>query len=362
MSLRSAGGNPLYDVCAARHKEFAEHTCHTLGGSPIDPAVGQPLVHALPPAQLALSLHTLHSLEQQAARGDQHWQQRLERARDEAQRAQRQFELAAPENRLGVRTLERTWEETLQEGERLQRADDPRPRPKLLTLSPTDRQHILSLAKDLPALWNAPTTLNQERQQGRRRLITEVTLSRTDNTIRIVIRWHTTATPAIEIPRPRLSGEQRKAPKALIEQIRALAHTNPDRQIAHLLKQQGKKSPPGKPFSQSIVHGLRWTSQIPSHCLNHPLHTPPAPRGDGRYPSRAVANLLNVDISTVTRWGQQGKLDGLQEVPHGPGWIPLTPQTITELRPSEPRKRSRGTTPATTKSTPSTSSASREVA
>jgi DNA invertase Pin-like site-specific DNA recombinase len=361
MSVRYAGGKTLSYVCAARHKEFAERTCQTLGGQPIDQAVGQALLHALTPAQLALSVQTLNALEQQAARIDQQWQQRLECARDEAHRAQRQFALAEPENRLVVRTLERTWEEKLQELERLQRDYDTRPRPKLLTLRATDRQHILSLAKDLPALWNAPTTTNQERKQVLRLLITDVTLSKTNTTIQIVIRWHTNATTAFEIPRPRLSCEQRKAPPALIEQIRTLAKTNTDRQIAPMLNQHGQKSPTGKPFSHSIVQGLRWTYQIPSLCLNHPLHTPCAPRGDGRYPTKAVANLLNVDISTVNLWCHQGKLDGIQEVPHGPWWIHLSPQTITELRRSEPRKRSRGTKPANTKKTRSTPSASREL-
>jgi transposase-like protein len=361
MSVRYAGGKTLYYVCADRHKEFAERTCQTLGGQPIDQAVGQALLQALTPAQLALSLQTLNSLEQQAARIDRQWQQRLERARYEALRAQRQFELAEPENRLVVRTLERTWEEKLREVERLQREYDTQPRPKLLTLSAADRQHILSLAKDLPALWNAPTTTNQERKQVLRLLITDVTLSKTNTTIQIIIRWHTNATTAIEIPRPRPSCEQRKASPALIEQIRTLAKTHTDRQIALLLNQQGQKSPTGKPFSHSIVQGLRWTYQITSLCLNHPLHTPCAPRGDGRYPTRAVANLLNVDISTVNLWCHQGKLDGIQEVPHGPWWIHLSPQTITELRQSEPRKRARGKKPAHTKKPHSTSSPSHQA-
>jgi hypothetical protein len=217
MSVRYAGGKTLYYVCEARHKEFAERTCQTLGGYPIDQAVGQALLQALTPAQLARALQTLNSLEQQAARIDRQWQQQLERARYEAQRAQRQFELAEPENRLVVRTLERTWEEKLREVERLKREYDTRPRPKLLTLSATDRQNILSLAKDLPALWNAATTTNQERKQLLRLLITDVTLSKTNTTIRIVIRWHTNASTAIEIPRPLRSCEQRKASPVLIE-------------------------------------------------------------------------------------------------------------------------------------------------
>ena len=37
-------------------------------------------------------------------------------------------------------------------------------------------------------------------------------------------------------------------------------------------------------------------------------------------------------VSTIAAWCQSGRLDGIQAVPHGPWWIRLTPEIITELR------------------------------
>jgi hypothetical protein len=41
---------------------------------------------------------------------------------------------------------------------------------------------------------------------------------------------------------------------------------------------------------------------------------------------------LNVDVSTIADWCEAGVLDGVQETPHGPRWIKLTPEIIAKLR------------------------------
>ena len=57
----------------------------------------------------------LNELDRQAAELEHQWQIRLERARYEAERAERQFDVVEPENRLVARTLERRWNEKLQQ-------------------------------------------------------------------------------------------------------------------------------------------------------------------------------------------------------------------------------------------------------
>jgi hypothetical protein len=59
-------------------------------------------------------------LDAERAALDRHWQQRLERARYEVERARRQYCAVEPENRLVARTLERAWEEALSERVRLE--------------------------------------------------------------------------------------------------------------------------------------------------------------------------------------------------------------------------------------------------
>ena len=81
-----------------------------------------------------------------------------------------------------------------------------------------------------------------------------------------------------------------------------------------------------------MVNWLRYAYKIPSTCPLGPAACPSGQRGDGRYSSRKAAELLNVNISTIADWCNAGKLDYIQEHPHGPRWIQLTAETIERLR------------------------------
>jgi hypothetical protein len=70
-----------------------------------------------------------------------------------------------PDNRLVERLLERDWNEKLLEAERLQREYAALPKPTALLLTPQERQRILTLAQNVPAVWHAPTTSQAERKQ-----------------------------------------------------------------------------------------------------------------------------------------------------------------------------------------------------
>jgi hypothetical protein len=116
-------------------------------------------------------------LERERQRLDRHWQQRLERAQIETNRAARQYHAVEPENRLVVRELERRWEEALRDQRELQEQHDRflAERPRELTVA--DRQRIEALAADIPGLWHAPRTTIQERQQIVRCLVERITVA-----------------------------------------------------------------------------------------------------------------------------------------------------------------------------------------
>lgn len=73
------------------------------------------MLEAITQENLDISLAVLNELEQQAIELEHQWQLRIERARYEAERAERQFNAVEPENRLVARTLERRWNEKLQQ-------------------------------------------------------------------------------------------------------------------------------------------------------------------------------------------------------------------------------------------------------
>jgi hypothetical protein len=104
---------------------------------------------------------------------DRYWQQRLERTRYQTERARRQYDACEPENRLVARTLEGAWEEALAEQVRLEAEHDRVLREQPTAISPAEVASIRALAQDLPALWQADTTTQEERQSIIRLLLLE---------------------------------------------------------------------------------------------------------------------------------------------------------------------------------------------
>ena len=64
--------------------------CLSLTGACLERVVVEQIMQVLQPASLEVSLATEHALRGERAQLDAHWQQRVERARDGAERAARQ--------------------------------------------------------------------------------------------------------------------------------------------------------------------------------------------------------------------------------------------------------------------------------
>jgi hypothetical protein len=228
------GLTPVYR-CAQAYHQFGEPTCQTIRGDGIDAAVAQTFLAAMQPAQLGISLATLDQLEAQARQIEEQGQRRLERVRYEADLSRRRLFAVDPENRLVARNLERDWNEKLAEVEPLERAYLTLTLPPALVVTPEERERILALAQNLPAIWQADTTTYTERKQLLRFLIKDVTLARQDTPIQIGIRWQTEALTELEIPRPKSGAEEQRTDPTVVARVRELAPIHTDRQIATLL-------------------------------------------------------------------------------------------------------------------------------
>jgi hypothetical protein len=319
-------------VCAQAHSQHAEKTCQFLTGNDIDTAVAQTFLVAMQPAQLEVSMAAFEQIEGRAQQVDRQWQLRIERSRYEADLARRRFYAIDPENRLVARTLEHDWNDKLTQVEQLEHEYEALPKWIDHLVSPEERQRILTLAQDLPAIWQAPTTSHTERKQLLRFLIKDVTLTRQDTSVQINIRWQTEAVTAREVACRPKSCDLRRTSPAVVERVRVLARDHTDLQVANLLNQEGLSPGLGGTFSASKVQWIRYTYQIANNCPKAPGLCPTGQRGDGRYSARTAAQLLNVNVSTIADWCKAGILDHIQETPHGPRWISLTPETIAALR------------------------------
>ena len=189
VNYTDGGRNLRYGCCRAR-VSYGGPDCQSLSGRCLDELVAREVLAALRPAQLELQLQAADDIEQQRQRLHEHWRQRLERARYQAERAARQYQLAEPENRLVVRELERLWEEGLREQarlhgeyERFRQAQPPR-------LSEEEKEQIRQLAQDVPALWGAATTTARDRQRLVRLLVEKVEVEVQGQTEQVAVAIH----------------------------------------------------------------------------------------------------------------------------------------------------------------------------
>jgi hypothetical protein len=325
------GIRPIY-VCAQLHKDFAAKTCQFTRGDGIDAAVAQLLLAAMEPAQLTIALEAVEHLEAQARATHRQWQLRIERARYEAERSRRRYEEVEPEYRLVARSLERDWNEKLTVLDQLERDYAELAPAASSQVSEAQRQGILDLVHDLPALWQAETTTHAERKQVVRLLIKDVMLTKLEKTIRIDVRWQTQACSTLEVVRPKRSYVIRRTAPEVIERLGQLAPDHTDMETAKCLNDEGYRSGQGGTFTPNKVKWLRHAYGIKSGCPLRPVACPTGQRGDGRYSARAAAEWLNVSVDTIADWCKSGKLDGLQMAPRGPWWVVLSPEIITALR------------------------------
>jgi uncharacterized protein YndB with AHSA1/START domain len=142
----------------------------------VDQAVEALVLEALAPERIALALEALGQLELEMAALEQQWQLRLERARYEAQRAQRQYHAVEPDHRLVARTLESQWEAALRAVESAERDYETWRRENWGQITPQERQEILAIGEDLPQVWHAETTTNADRKHLLRLVVKEVSI------------------------------------------------------------------------------------------------------------------------------------------------------------------------------------------
>jgi hypothetical protein len=172
-------GRYLRYVCASAAASCGRPQ-RSITGQVLDRLMAEQVLAALQPGALELSLAAADDVVRERQRLDENWRQRLERARYQAQRAERQYRAVDAENRLVARTLERQWEEALQEVRRLEEDYARFRRQQPATLTEREVDQIRALAQDLPALWQAPTTTAADRQHIIRFLVERVAVDMRD--------------------------------------------------------------------------------------------------------------------------------------------------------------------------------------
>jgi DNA invertase Pin-like site-specific DNA recombinase len=206
LAIRYAGENGRYASynCSRLQADASGDACLHVQARYLDDPVIELVLSALTRENLLNATKVVEIVEQQDAAVAQQWKLRLERARYEAKRAERQYDACDPENRTVARTLETRWNDKLVELEKLEREHEALRAARTFELSELERRRILDLAEHLPRLWHQKTTTARDRKLLLRMLLKDISVRAVDvprPSLRIKVLWQTDAVTEIEVDR-----------------------------------------------------------------------------------------------------------------------------------------------------------------
>lgn len=320
VAYQGTNASPRYYCDGSQPNAGHALQCLNVGGVGIDQAVSHAFLEALTPAALEATTLAVEQLESNHDAALSQWRLEVERARYEAERAERQYKAVEPENRLVGRGLEKEWETRLQnlaqaEAE-LFRREQQRPR----KLSEEEQKKINTLGSDLRLVWTAPTTSDRDRKELLRTLLEEVILkvARKESHADLTLRWRGGMTTKLDLALKRYQAQGPTTDEDTMSLLRRLAAHYPDDTIAGILNRQGRKTAYGERFTAQQVGSLRRYHEIPRFQPSRE-----SPQGEV-VPVMQAAKILGVATSTFHRWLNAGLIAGEQMTPGAPWRIRIT--------------------------------------
>ena len=247
--------SPTY-ICQSSFRNGETDTvCQTMSSRPVDGAIVEAFLESVSPLSLEVGLRVLEQLEQDLAVQRRQRELQLEQARYEARLAQRQYDAVDPDNRLVASELERRWNEKLARVAHLEQAYAQAEQEAEWNLTPEERQAIQELSQDLPRLWGAPSTTNQERKRLLRMAIESVQLDGVSKPgeIDVQIRWRSGVLTNFAVRRTAPGDRSLKTPQEAVVKIHEMAGRYSYDDIADRLNDAGYRTAFGRLFTHQHV-------------------------------------------------------------------------------------------------------------
>ena len=288
--------------------------CVMFGGLRADGLVSEQLMQSMAPLAMEAALAAIDSLQ---GVNDERIEQKamgLEHARYEVIRARRQYDAVDPANRLVAAELERRWNHALtteaQHEAELATLQQGRQQPPL---TDSQKRELLSLARDLPRLWDDPRSLPEHKKRLLRIALKEIIATSEGETIRLILHWQGGDHTQIEFQKIRSGQHRYVTDDGLVDIVRMLARIEPDARIASILNRNQRPT----------THGQNWTpKRICSLRNNHAItvYREGERQARGEMSVSEVAVALDVTPTTILRLIQLNELPATQACVNAP-WI-----------------------------------------
>jgi DNA invertase Pin-like site-specific DNA recombinase len=317
----TTGRVPRY-ICHGGRVERGSSSCLTVGGLRVDRAVETAVLAAIQPAGVTAAVEALERLHAEHDLTRQALTLAVEKARYEAQRAQRQYDRVDPDNRLVASELERRWNDTLAhvtEAEARVAALENQPPP----LSPEQHHALLTLGHDLATVWHHPAASEALKKRILRTVLHEIMIHTTQEPPEHVLHlhWHGGVHTEVRVARNTAGKHGRATEHEVLEVIRELSKICRDLTIAATLNRLGYRTGTGKTWRAHSVACVRYQYRLPNFAKGHDWLT-----------LTQAAQQLEVSATVVKRCIAQGLLPARQVVPYAPWIIQRTDLTLPAVQ------------------------------
>ena len=307
-------GAVIHYQCNGAHKQRGEERCIAFGGLRVDAAVANEVLNAVAGNAIEAALEAADQMQQQRQELRRSITLEVEQARYEARLAARRYEAVDPDQRLVAAVLEVRWNAALQKSQELENKlsefdneIQSRPAP--------NRDVLLSLAQDLPAIWNSPSTDMRLKQRLVRILIDEIVVDvdQQSSEVVLVLHWAGGRHSELCVKKNGIGQHRRCTNLDAIGVIRQMAERFSDEQIAATLNRLRLRTGAGNTWNIARVRSARQYHQLPTFDFNHP-------RTDS-VTLREAAQRLDVGLTIVRRMIAEKILPATQVVTCAPWQI-----------------------------------------
>jgi DNA invertase Pin-like site-specific DNA recombinase len=300
--------------CRRGWLDNGEPRCIGFGGMPVDETIAQEVLRVVQPA--AVEAAVLAS-EEEARKQDEvfaAWGRDLEAARYAAQRAQKQFDAADPENRLVADELERRWNQALQRVQEIELRIQQHVQGQGKTTAVT-REEYEELASKLETVWNCPDTDVRLKKRIVRALIHEVLVDvdAAAGEVILVVHWKGGVHTELRLPRKRRGQNSKQTSKEIVDAVRTLVRICSDEVIAGALNRNGLLTGHGNRWTKEGVTSLRSHHQIPGYDSDRR-------QTKGWMNLTEAADSLGVSARTLRLAVERGEIEADHPLEDGP-WV-----------------------------------------
>jgi hypothetical protein len=253
--IRGIGGRVPRYHCRGAHINHGGSWCISFGGLKVDQAIAREVLQAISGHAVEAALEAADRLRGQRERQREALALEVGQARYEARLAARRYDVVDPDNRLVAAELEARWNHSLHHARTLEAQLDTFDRGTPAVPVP-DRALLVSLAHDLPALWQAPTTDMRLKQRIVRLVLHEILADLDESQHLIVLLLHCAGGrhSELRIPRNATGKHGRCTSLDAIGIVRQMAGRFSDEQIAATLNRLGLRTGMGHSWNESRVH------------------------------------------------------------------------------------------------------------